>query len=92
MEQNLNARLYEQAASAEQHADMLHQRNQLLSRQLSAMRSQIRKSHSQAHVRTWQLQDIDRDCDKRIFAANFRTILVFIALALSVVYNVCGGA
>lgn len=79
-------------ALADEHAAMLHTQNQCLRRQLSHERTTLRQTRTTLHRMTWLLQLSQHECDHRVYAANVRTILVFVALVLSVVYNVCRGA
>ena len=78
-------------ALADEHAQMLHTQNQCLRRQLSHERCTLRQTRAALHRMTWLVQLSEREAEQRNYAANVRTVLVVIALLLSVTYNVCGG-
>lgn len=79
-------------ALADEHAAMLHQQNQQLRRQLSHERTTLRQTRTTLHRLTWLLQVSQHEAGHSVYAANVRTVIVVIALLLSVTYNVCGGA
>lgn len=76
-------------ALADEHAAMLHQQNQQLRRQLSHERTTVRQTRAALHRLTWLVQLSEREADQSNYAANVRTVIVVIALLLSITYNVC---
>jgi hypothetical protein len=68
---------------ADEHAQMLHQQNQCLRRQLSHERTTLRQTRAALHRMTWLVQLSEREADQRNYAANVRTILVVIALVVT---------